>query len=110
MHSRRSLPRYAVGLAALAYCAFAHGNGLFPATVYPALNNPSGVVMADINGDGKLDAVVLGSDGSVAVYLGDGTGALKSPTTYYAGGTGAVAIAVADVNGDSKPDIIVVNS
>ena len=110
MHSRSILPRYAVGLAALAYCALAQANGLFVTPDYPALNTPSGVVMADVNGDGKLDAVVLGADGSVAVYLGNGDGTFKSPGHYYAAGSGPQALAVADLNHDGKPDIVVVNT
>ena len=109
MHSRSILPRYALGLAALAYCVLAQANGLFTNTDYPALNTPSGVVMADVNNDGKLDAVVLGADGSVAVYLGKGDGTLTSPSHYYAAGTSPVALAVADLNHDGKPDIVVVN-
>lgn len=110
MHSRSILPRYAVGLAALAYCALAHAGGLFPTTNYAAFNNPGAVVMADVNGDGKLDAVVLGDDGSVAVYLGRGDGSLKSPLHYYAAGSGPQALAAADLNQDGKPDIVVVNT
>ncbi|MGE5625348.1 MAG: FG-GAP-like repeat-containing protein [Bacillota bacterium] len=109
MHFRSILPRIAVGLAALMSCGFAHAAGLISTTQYGALVGPDAVVMADVNGDGKQDAVILGSDGSVAVYLGRGDGSFRSPGHYYAADGGPEAIAVADVNGDGKPDIIVAN-
>lgn len=109
MHSRSILPRYAVGLVALAFCALAHASGLFSTTDYSAVNSPAAVVMADVNGDGKQDAAVLGSDGSVAIYLGRGDGSFQSPLRYYAAGTGPSALAVADLNHDGKLDIVVVN-
>ena len=110
MHFRSILPRCAVGLAALAYCSLAPAAGLFHFdNQFRAAAGPSAVVMADVNGDGKLDAVVLNNDGSVAVFLGKGDGTFHSPLVYYAAGSGPEALAVADVNHDGKPDIIVGN-
>jgi hypothetical protein len=78
------------------------------------------VAIADVNGDGKLDALVAtspcyyrgncGGPGSVGVLLGNGDGTLQTAVTYPSGGNGLVSAAVADVNGDGKPDLIVVNS
>src|SRR5579863_360129 len=109
MHSRSILPRYAVGLAALAYCALVQAGGLFTNTNYLTINGPQAVVMADLRGDGKLDAVELATDGTVAVYLGNGDGTFRSPSRFYAVGTGPEALAVADLNHDGKPDIVVAN-
>jgi len=110
MHFRSILPRCAVGLAALAYCSLAPAAGLFSVNnQFHALAGPDAVVIADVNGDGKPDAVVLGDDGSVTVYLGNGDGTFQSPSQYYAGDQGPTSLAVADVNHDGKPDIIVAN-
>ena len=44
----------------------------------PPFTSLANVVLADVNGDGKLDAVIS-SSGNPAIYLGDGKGGL----TYY---------------------------
>ena len=110
MHSRRFLPGYALGLAALSLCGVASANGLYPTQFFGTLNGPGAVVNVDVNGDGKLDLVEIGSDQTIAVLLGRGDGTFKSPKEYYAAGNGARSLAVADLNGDGKPDIVVVNS
>ncbi len=77
-------------------------------------------VVADVNGDGKLDIVAANlcagtfnngcpTNGSVAVLLGNGDGTFQAAVTYDSGGYYAYAVAIADVNGDGKPDIVVVN-
>ncbi len=73
----------------------------------------SRAVTADINGDGKLDQVILGtpswgsSDNVLAVALGTGTGLLQEPklTTLPEGSMSDLA--VADLNGDKKADVTV---
>src|SRR5690242_2417351 len=109
MYSRRLLPGYALGLAALSLCGSASASGLYPTQFFTTLNGPAAIVNADMNGDGKLDLVEIGSDQTVAVLLGRGDGTFKSPAAYYVAGTGAIALAVADLNGDGKQDIAVVN-
>lgn len=65
-------------------------------------------VLADLNVDGKKDAVVaLGNQAGVLVAYGDGAGSFGSPKTYMAGRDNN-DVAVADFNKDSKPDIVVV--
>lgn len=65
--------------------------------------------LADLNGDGKQDAVVaLGNQGGVLVAYGDGTGSFGSPKTYQ-GNRDGNDVAVADFNKDGKPDIVVVS-
>jgi FG-GAP-like repeat/Bacterial Ig-like domain (group 3) len=70
--------------------------------------------VADLNGDGKPDLVVVtGCEqfaGCVNVLLGNGDGSFSSPTSYDTGGAGATFVTIADVNGDGKPDLIVSNN
>jgi hypothetical protein len=75
------------------------------------------VVVADVNGDGRLDLVVANScadstctNGSVSVLLGNGDGTFKAAMSYGTGGYAASSVAVADVNGDGKLDLVVTNS
>ena len=71
---------------------------------------PYSVVMADLNGDGRADAVVINhNSNSVSVLLGNGNGTFAAPQTY-AVGSKPVSLAVADVNGDGIPDLVVGNS
>jgi hypothetical protein len=81
-------------------------------------HNPVSLAVADINGDGKPDIVVVnqftGPDFSiggstVGVLLGNGDGTFQPPVTYDSGGSFAYSVAVGDFNGDGKPDLAVAN-
>lgn len=92
----------------------------------PAVTYDSGgfeasmIAPADVNGDGKLDLVVVNCGGcygppsithggSVAVMLGNADGTFQPPVTYGPGGITPLFVAVADVNGDGKLDLVVAN-
>src|ERR1700674_995832 len=75
-------------------------------------------VVADVNGDGKPDLVVMNLAlcgpppcglGQVGVLLGNGDGTFQAPGIYDSGAYWGYAVAVADVNGDGKPDLVVAN-
>ena len=102
-----------------------NGDGTFktPVSYSSDGNGPTSVVIADVNGDGKLDLVVANgcdsdcndsegnpdTDGNVAVLLGNGDGTFQPAVKYDSGGAFTSSVAVADVNGDGKPDLIVAN-
>jgi FG-GAP-like repeat len=67
------------------------------------------VLLADVNHDGRLDALGAAGEG-VRVMLGDGRGNFAStPNPLLQTGRGVWRLALADVNADSKPDIITTN-
>src|SRR5215831_15800823 len=76
------------------------------------LNGTISIALADVNGDGKLDAViaedpplVIGS-GGIFVQLGDGQGGFGSPKLIATIGLGQVrTVTAADFNRDGKMDI-----
>ncbi|HXM63383.1 MAG TPA: FG-GAP-like repeat-containing protein [Terriglobales bacterium] len=81
-----------------------NGDGTFQAPVGYAASSPQTVtadclVVADFNGDGKLDLAVAGSE--VSVLLGNGNGTFQPPLN----SPGSAPLAAADFNGDGKLDL-----
>ena len=96
-----------------------NGNGTFQSAVnYDPGGAASGLAIADLTGNGKLDAVVIESlcfncytnngnpSPSVAVFPGNGDGTFQSATGFFAASAGAVSVVAADLNGDGKPDLV----
>ncbi len=70
---------------------------------------PSSVVVADFNGDGKMDLAIADYiAGNVAILLGKGDGTFQPPITYPAD-SGPFSLVAADFNGDGKMDLAVAN-
>jgi len=94
------------------------GDGTFQTAVSYSSGGFSPLAVAVGNlGNGHPDVVVTNQctdntcvDSSVAVLLGDGTGALQTAVPYAPGGIYTDAVAIVDVNGDHKPDLVVANS
>jgi RHS repeat-associated protein len=117
-------PDLAIGNPSADYVTIATGNGdgtfTFASRVTPndSLSSPNGtgaggsVASADLNGDGKADLVIAGTQSAsvtpVDVWFGNGDGTFGSESVYYAGG-GPASISIADLNADGKPDIAVTN-
>jgi hypothetical protein len=86
------------------------GGALGPGAFLEVPNRTDALTLADINGDGHLDILLVTTDSSAGshlqVMLGDGTGNFAVPKEILTGTTGSIADAVvADFNGDGHLDI-----
>src|SRR5262249_16943034 len=89
-----------------------HGDGWFDDPISHTANGSmhTGVVVADFNGDSKLDAVTADADsGTVSLMLGNGDGTLRYAGAFATGLSPARA-AVGDFDGDGRLDVAAVNS
>lgn len=92
------------------HVSFGNGDGTFAApssysTTLGAANAYRNVALGDINGDGKVDAVIPGYGGNaVSILYGNGNGTFKSPVSIASNQPQWVD--VFDVNSDGRLDFI----
>jgi FG-GAP-like repeat len=90
--------------------------GFTPPTSYPVQSGPTGIVVADFNGDRKVDLVVPNVEaGSISVFLGKGDGTFLPPNNYPLiddSGTpiGSPSVVVGQFTRKGKKDVAIVNS
>jgi len=101
-----------IPIAAGLYGAWAVAAGqqyVFNRLDLPTGNRPSGTAIADVNGDGRQDLIVVNqTDGTVSVLLGMPDGTFGGRTDVSAG-TEPYGIVIGDFNEDGKIDIAVTN-
>ena len=86
-----------------------NGDGTFTAkTGQPtSAQTNSSLTTADMNGDGKLDLVVVDSTKAVSIWVGKGDGTFQGPIDTTGRGDSVIA---SDFNGDGKMDLAVTDS
>src|SRR5258706_1196918 len=83
-----------------------NGDGTLQSSISAPLEFvPSTVAAGDLNGDGKMDAILSYDLGGVAVLLGNGDGTLQSAVDYNTTGISGQEVQVADLNHDGKLDV-----
>ena len=108
---RGVLPALVYGVFVGAFFSPAVGqNYMYGQTGLQTGRNPTGLAVADLNGDGRPDLVTANQmDNTVSVILTKTDGTFAAKVDYPVGNT-PVQLVATDFNGDGIPDLAVVNS
>lgn len=82
-----------------------------PRGVYKAGTSPIQDIVADLNGDGRLDIATLNGEGTVSILNGKGNGAFAAQARYRIFGTNPFEVysfTAGDLNRDGRPDLVAV--
>src|SRR3984885_12132398 len=85
-----------------------NGDGTFKAPVtYATANDPRMVVVADFNGDGKLDLATINDQSeTVSILLGTGTGTFGAHTDFPTKQEGCISIGAGDLRNKGLIDLV----
>jgi hypothetical protein len=98
-----------IGTGSLAVLIGTGGGAFAPERHFIATRVPAIVRAHDVDGDGALDLVAVGSEGGdVAVLRGDGRGGFAAPEQY-ATGVSFQSLAVGDFDGNGRGEIALTN-
>ena len=84
------------------YLGDGHGGFSSKPAHYDVGPDPTGLTVADLNGDGKSDLLIGNQFGDVLELLGNGDGTFRP----FQSADRGIALAVADLNGDGQIDVI----
>ncbi len=87
------------------------GSGILaePVYSYTSMEYAAALDAADLNGDDRVDLVVVCYSESAAVLLGNGNGTFQMPTYYPGGGQGSRDVTTVDLDNDNDVDVAVAN-
>ena len=89
-----------------------NGDGTFQKPIHFPAPSPISLAVGDFNEDGNQDLAVVetsAGDGSIAIFLGDGTGHFKQSASYRTG-VAPSSIAAADFSGHGHLDVAVADN
>jgi hypothetical protein len=88
-----------------------NGDGTFAAAAnVTSSGGVAGIVISDVDGDGKSDIAVTRFNATVvSIYRGNGDGTFDPTSTDFSAGTNPLFIAADDLDEDGKPDLAVTN-